>query len=249
MHWSLVVEKITTATTYAKYKEGEFRSVGTEEAIRRLRKMAGVEVSETADKPLDALGKLRNQIQHYGLEATREETESVAAKTLDFLVDFLDHRLLPEVTLLIRVQAENDMLHVRRGLNRIQGYVDERMDRLAGGLKGLEDRTVQCTRCFKDTLVAGDGTAPATVRCHFCNTTFAPEMIAAEYEAVHFAGLFHRGGQAVCAHCGRNESVARFVVRVTEARAKPADSDVYDHVVFCFACAAPALLPAQGGPA
>ncbi|MEU8844109.1 hypothetical protein AB0D97_34190 [Streptomyces roseus] len=38
-HWSLVVERILPGTTYSKYKAGDFKSVGTEEALRRLRQM------------------------------------------------------------------------------------------------------------------------------------------------------------------------------------------------------------------
>lgn len=239
-HWSLVIEKILPGTTYAKYKTGDFKSVGTEEAMRRLRQMAELDIPKEGDTALAALGKLRNQLQHYGLVATPEEIEPVAAKVLDFLVAFLDDLLLPKLPPVIRVRAENDMLVVRKGLLHIQGFVDERMSRLAAELEGLEDRTVQCTRCFQDTLVAGDGEAPATARCRFCRTAFTPEEIAAEYEDVNIGELY-RGGRASCAHCGLTETVARFVARVTEIRAAPEDSHVYNHMAFCFACALPAL--------
>ncbi|MFE3608251.1 hypothetical protein [Streptomyces goshikiensis] len=241
-HWSLVLGKVDKGTTYAKYKAGDFYSVGTEEALRRLRQMAEVDVPTEGDISLTALGKLRNQLQHYGLVATREEIEPVAAKVLDFLVAFLDGHLLPAADPVAQAAAGNDMLHVRHGLNRIQGYVDERLSRLGADLEGLEDRTVQCTRCFQDTLVAGDGIAPATVRCRFCQTGFTPQEIANEYEEVNLGGLLYRGGQASCEHCGLTESVARFVVRVTEMRAAPKGSHVYDHVIFCFACALPATV-------
>ncbi|MEV7478174.1 MULTISPECIES: hypothetical protein [Streptomyces] len=239
-HWSLVVGRIEKGTTYAKYKAGDFQSVGTEEALRRLRQMVEVDIPAEGDNSLTALGKLRNQLQHYGLVATRETIEPVAAQVLDFLIAFLDDRLLPTLRPVDQARAENDMLHVRHGLNRIQGYVDTRMSRLAGELAGLEDRTVQCTRCFQDALVAGDGEAPATVRCRFCRTAFTPEDISAEYASVHRTWIGQPRDHGPCGHCGSAETVTCRVVRVSDIRAAPEGSHVYGHVNFCFACARPA---------
>ncbi|WP_148589765.1 hypothetical protein [Streptomyces sp. WAC01526] len=239
-HWSLVVGRIEKGTTYAKYKAGDFQSVGTEEALRRLRQMAEVDIPAEGDASLTALGKLRNQLQHYGLVATRETIEPVAAQVLDFLIAFLDDRLLPTLQPVDQARAENDMLHVRYGLNRIQGYVDTRMSRLADELAGLEDRTVQCTRCFQDALVADDGVAPATVRCHFCRTAFTPEDIAAEYASAHRAWIGSPRDHGPCDHCGSAETVTCRVVRVSDVRATPEGSHVHGHVIFCFACARPA---------
>ncbi|MFG2716383.1 hypothetical protein ACGFX2_38555 [Streptomyces goshikiensis] len=205
----------------AKFEQGDFNSIAPDEAVRRLRDILGVEIPTEAATNLDALHKKRNALQHYGLNATQEDIEPVAAKVLDFLIAFLDETLLPALDPAVRARAENDMTYVRRGLHLIQSFVAARLERLAPELAGLEDRTVQCTRCFQDTLVAGDGEAPDTARCRFCHVAFAPEVIAAEYVGVHNAGMFASGATEVCTKCGGTEAVVRHVIRVCEIRMVP----------------------------
>ncbi|MEU9108918.1 hypothetical protein AB0D54_32250 [Streptomyces xanthophaeus] len=239
-HWTLVAEDITRRkVTRAKFEQGDFNSIAPDEAVRRLRDIVGVEIPTEAATNLDALHKKRNALQHYGLNATQEDIEPVAAKVLDFLIAFLDETLLPALDPAVRARAENDMTYVRRGLHLIQSFVAARLERLAPELAGLEDRTVQCTRCFQDTLVAGDGEAPETARCRFCHVAFAPEVIAAEYVGVHNAGMFASGATEVCTKCGGTEAVVRHVIRVCDLRPDQAYG-IHDSVTFCFACAAPA---------
>ncbi|MGW9237422.1 hypothetical protein ACWGRL_01615 [[Kitasatospora] papulosa] len=240
IHWTLVIERITNAVTWDRYTKGEFNSIGSAEAVRRLRDIAGVEISSKGAGALASLHGLRNKLQHYGLSARREEIEPFAATVLDFLVAFVDEQLLPVLGPSDRSRADNDMAYVRQGLNRIQAYVDERMARLRSELAGLEDRTVTCPRCYQDAAVAGDGEPPTTVRCRFCLTSWPPDVFAPLYTSGVNSGWFAE--QTVrCTDCSRTDTVTRHVIRVADLNANADDPDaprgLLDAVTFCFACA------------
>lgn len=120
--------------------------------MRRVRDIVGFEITANEERSLDTLTKARNALQHYGLTETYEAVEALTAKVLDFLVRFLDESLFPD-PLTANDEDLQDIAYVRAGANRLHTYVDQRLTRIGPTLAGLEERTVQCPRCFQETLV------------------------------------------------------------------------------------------------
>jgi hypothetical protein len=254
-HWSLVAEKITDKKlSRVKFERGDFASVTPGEAVRRVRDIVGFEITANEERSLDTLAKARNSLQHYGLTETYEAVEALTAKVLDFLIRFLDESLFPD-PLTANDEDLQDIHYVRAGANRLHTYVDQRLARIGPTLAGLEERTVQCPRCFQETLVVEvDRTAkpPLMPRCRFCHADWLPFALAHEYNAVHHRGLFS-DNIPVCPRCASARAVVRHVFRACD-RQQPQPTDdsshpIYHSVTFCFECAAPVPGPASADPA
>ncbi len=161
-HWSLMFRDPGKATS-AKHAKADFDSCGTAEAVKRLQDIADVPISKEEGTALVELAKLRNKLQHYGLNETAEAVEARAATVLDFLVRFIDEHLEPELAKSGALHLEMEV--VRRGLKDIQSFVTERMTRLRGNeLKDAENRTLRCPDCQQPAMLA----EARRSRCRFC---------------------------------------------------------------------------------
>ena len=63
-HWALIVSDIKAADA-EKFLGGKFRSVGLDETVTRLKKIAGVDISVSATSAFHALQTHRNQMVHF----------------------------------------------------------------------------------------------------------------------------------------------------------------------------------------
>lgn len=176
-HWSLVVKDLTKCTK-EKYDKGEFESATVAESMRRLSDMVGVPVSKDDRVAVDELAKLRNRLQHWGLQETVALVEKRAASVLDFLMRFLDDHLLPQLTSAQFAALHEEMESVRGGVRKIGMYVEARRTRLRNDLKEYADKTVQCPSCHEWSLVVD----PENSKCHFCPRTWDSEPLAYAYE-------------------------------------------------------------------
>ncbi|MFI6375145.1 hypothetical protein [Streptomyces sp. NPDC050546] len=93
-HWSLVFKRIADAD-FEKFKDGDFESCGTDDAIDRLSKIARVEIPEKARQAITKLAKDRNALMHYGLTGSAYVVEARTAQVLDFLLEFINRELRP----------------------------------------------------------------------------------------------------------------------------------------------------------
>ncbi|GAA1236260.1 hypothetical protein [Streptomyces rhizosphaericus] len=78
------------------HRQGHFKSVGTKDALVRLRDE--VEIAEPVDPDdagLKALVDLRNRLTHFGASDTAVAVEARAIPVLDLLLTFIDEELLP----------------------------------------------------------------------------------------------------------------------------------------------------------
>ncbi|WP_109001264.1 hypothetical protein [Streptomyces rishiriensis] len=166
-HWSLVFDSPSEATDRA-FRSGDFKSCTINEAVTRLRNIAGVHITNKELDALKDLGRDRNALQHYGLTHNARALEARAGRVLDFLVRFLDDALLPDFDQEERNSIGADMVQVRNGLDGVHTFITQRRRRLRGELKGLESRTTECDQCHEMALVT-DG---ETVQCHFCGHTW-----------------------------------------------------------------------------
>lgn len=177
-HWSLVFSDPARATS-EKFSASDFNSCGTDAAVERLRNICGLDINKKDSAALKDLGKDRNALQHYGLTHSAEAVESRAGAVLDFLLRFLDAELLPLLDAPERESIEEDMLRVRTGLNTIEAFVNERMNRLRGNeLKGTIDSVLPCSVCGQWALAV----IPNGAHCHFCVTTVSAEDLALAFQ-------------------------------------------------------------------
>ncbi|MGC9539744.1 hypothetical protein [Streptomyces sp. UG1] len=177
-HWSLVFSDPAKATS-EKFWASDFTSCGTDAAVERLRNICGLNITRKDAEALKNLGKDRNALQHYGLTHSAEAVESRAGTVLDFLLRFLDTQLLPLLDTQERESIEEDMSRVRSGLNTIDAFVNERMNRLRGNeLKGATDSVLPCSVCGQWALAV----IPNGAHCHFCGTDVSAEELAPAFQ-------------------------------------------------------------------
>ncbi|MFJ7159216.1 hypothetical protein ACIQUQ_30315 [Streptomyces sp. NPDC101118] len=176
-HWSLVFKDPRNASK-SKYDTAQFESCGTDAAVQRLRDIAGVPIDTGDAKALKDLAEDRNALQHYGLTRNAKAVQSRAGDVLDFLVRFLDEELLPRLNLAEQEEIVLDMARIREGLNRIETFIDTRMNRIRAELKAKADRVIDCPHCEQRAVVL----TPGKAECRFCNEAWAePEELIAEY--------------------------------------------------------------------
>ncbi|MDQ0798186.1 hypothetical protein [Streptomyces sp. B1I3] len=174
VHWSLVFKDPGKATS-TKYADADFDSCTTDEAVVRLRNIAGIQISQKEATALKDLAKDRNALQHYGLTHNAKAVESRAATVLDFLVRFIEEHLAPELS-----ESESlaqQMGTVRAALKLIQSFATERMNRLRGNeLKDAEGRTLRCPDCQQLAVL----TKATPCSCLFCGRNW-PAYDLADY--------------------------------------------------------------------
>ncbi|WP_158711285.1 serine/arginine repetitive matrix protein 1 [Streptomyces sp. NRRL S-1824] len=231
-HWTLVFTNPHDATRKS-LEDATLSSVSTEKAVTRLRNIVGVPITEKEQKALKKLSDDRNKLQHFGLTDNARAVEARAGEVLDFLIHFIEIQLMPYLDEAESAETATSLAGLREGLNSINSYVRERMNRIGGELKaeGVEHRTIDCPACQQLSLVlrqppAGanpdDGAATAT--CRLCSQT---------WDAEELVGYFNKPGQEEpternsCPQCDRWSLGA--AVRVRSNPAKP--------VYFCFSCA------------
>jgi hypothetical protein len=165
-HWSLVFMTLESASN-ENYRTGDIKSCGTMEAVRRLRKIAGVDIGNDAEQALTRLEKSRNRLQHYGLTESAAAIEARTAEVLDFLLHFVEEQLLPTLGSDEQAEVNASIVTAYENMSEIRGLVEARMNRLQPELEPLKDRTVQCPFCKQWALVV-DGDGVRRLRCRCC---------------------------------------------------------------------------------
>ncbi|MFJ2109482.1 hypothetical protein ACIOHH_33480 [Streptomyces microflavus] len=174
-HWSLVFKDPAKAN-WDDVADASFESCTTTAAVERLRNIASLPITKKNADALADLAKDRNRLQHYGLTHNAKAVESRAATVLDFLMDFLDGALVPQLTQDEAAFVAPQMALVRDGLSAIQSFVTKRMNRLRGEvLKGSEERTLRCPDCNQLALLASDASGGF---CHFCDQAWTADDLA-----------------------------------------------------------------------
>ncbi|MGW1506120.1 hypothetical protein ACWCQW_48055 [Streptomyces mirabilis] len=230
-HWSLVLKDPGRAD-HARFRNAEFESCGTTEAISRLRGIAGIAFPETDTKEIAQLAKWRNALQHYGLSVAALAVESRAAQVLDILLRFVTEHLVPGLSGEEADFADEGIYAVRSRLTEIQAFIKTRMDRLRPELERYADRTITCPECSQPALpLAIDG----PLSCRFCEETWAsPEQLAGHYARIVLdpdaCADYENGGDGplarVCPDCGSELLVLEARTAAAPDRPSP----------LCFSC-------------
>ncbi|UUY52342.1 hypothetical protein NRK68_34265 (plasmid) [Streptomyces yangpuensis] len=195
--------------------------------------------SPREQKALKKLSDDRNKLQHFGFTHDARVVESHAGEVLDFLIHFIDRQLVPYLGEQERTETQTALEGLREGLNSINSYIRERMNRIGGELKaeGVENRTVDCPDCEEMALVLRQSPAGAddwsdVATCRFCTRVWGTEELLT-YFNTH--GQEESSEWNTCPQCDR--WALGSAVRVRSDPAKP--------VYFCFACATgfPTVVP------
>jgi hypothetical protein len=160
-HWALVVSK-PDGVTKEKFDAGDFHSINTLQAFDRLAKIGGVPLTASNRSSVEAVEKLRNRLQHFGLEAKPEQVISITAQAFNFVWDFLNEHSVPDETeaddlLNFNMEVQN----VREDLQYITGLVDERMGIINSVLDSAQ-AVVACPYCPQEAWVV------EARQCKFC---------------------------------------------------------------------------------
>lgn len=152
-HWALVFKDVSKASVTA-YETGDFVSPGLDECIERVRNLCGIGISPSHEKSLVALRKLRNKIEHFRFEVSREEGLSVAAKAWSFALDFVQDNLARDFG-----QGQSKSWEALRALMlKVEHFVAQRSNEIAVSVKAKEGAghtVVDCPLCLNRALFLG----------------------------------------------------------------------------------------------
>ncbi|MEV4055177.1 hypothetical protein AB0J55_28585 [Amycolatopsis sp. NPDC049688] len=149
-----------------KLKQGAFRSVTLNAAIKRLAKVADIKLSTAQRDALDGLNRERNKLQHFGSTSNHEVVTARAAAALDVLSEFIRQHLVPDA-------PDDEVEHLEQAeetigaaLTTIAAVNRARLDRIAPELEAWQSIVIHCPECMQVAWTF----APfeETSRCRFC---------------------------------------------------------------------------------
>ncbi|WP_262703852.1 MULTISPECIES: hypothetical protein [Streptomyces] len=187
----------------AKHKAGEFRSVGWEDAIKRIKDRCAPETEIGPKRAYRALANMRNRFQHLGVSESHTAVEALAIPVLDNLLKFVTVDLLPKADTDDWLEADRSMERVRAGLGPIKDLVALRLDPISEQLKEYGRSTLACLSCARFTVMINGS---EQVACALCGRTYGAASEAAwEYTGTDpYLVAKGRDSQLVydCAECG-----------------------------------------------
>ncbi|WP_432252753.1 hypothetical protein [Streptomyces sp. HNM1019] len=186
-----------------KHKAGDFKSVGWEDAIKRIKGKCVPETEIGPKRAYRALANMRNRFQHFGVSESHTAVEALAIPVLDNLLKFVMVDLLPNADTDDWFEADRSMERVRAGLGPIKDLVALRLGPISEQLKEHERSTLACLSCTRFTVMI-NGSEP--VACALCGRAYgAPSEAAWEYtDTDPYLVAKGRDSQLVysCAECG-----------------------------------------------
>lgn len=177
--WELLFEN-PEEISQERYLASDFRSVGVNLAIKKLRDEAGIQIRSRDKNALGRLTKSRNALQHWGYEASTNAIESQALKVLEFLMSFLYSELLDGLEYHEKKLIGEQVEWIKQGTKKISGFMEERRKRVEPERDAAREDgelVLDCPDCLEDFLVSS-GTEH---RCLLCPRVFAPLEFATIY--------------------------------------------------------------------
>jgi hypothetical protein len=198
-HWSLIFDRIYNATLES-VQSGDFRSVGVDSALKRLKNIAGVSVDDHFDGRVTRLRDLRNKATHFKLGTNKKDTRSVTAAALEVAIKFIESAFSPGH---LNRRQKASLQNIVMTLSDFGAFVSKRLDRLdeeAGGLEFIDDYI--CTECFVQAVHRNGGDP----ECAYCGSPASFELIAEQISgsgevAAHFEIFDEHDAGWVCINC------------------------------------------------
>ncbi|MGK5450989.1 hypothetical protein [Streptomyces radiopugnans] len=200
------------------HRQGDFKSVGTKDALERLRDKAKIADPIDPDHAaLKALVDLRNRLTHFGATDTAVAVEARAIPVVDLLLTFIDEELLPHDNSDVAAEAWELMESIRPLVGRIHGLVDHRLGPLGEKLGPASGHTLRCLSCGHfAALVTGGDERP--VACLLCGKAYddIPDAVEA-YGIGSFYEAITQGGEPPAYECSECSTGQACVVPVPTA--------------------------------
>ncbi|MEU2606606.1 hypothetical protein [Streptomyces albus] len=186
-----------------KHQAGAFKSVGWEDAIKRVKRECEPTTKIGPPRIYKALADMRNRFQHLGVSESATGVEALAIPVLDNLLTFVTADLLPNDDTAEWQAAEESMERVRSGLSPIKDFVAHRLDPIRDALDYQQSSTIACLSCAQLTVMI-DGSDVVT--CALCGRNYGePHEAAWEYTDTS-PYLVAKGRESAevfdCAECG-----------------------------------------------
>lgn len=261
-HWSLIFNDVNKASLTA-YESANFTSVASADCITRLRSICGVDISSVHQKSLMGLRRLRNKVEHFGFQVSREEGLSIATKTWSFALDFIEDQLLRGLD----EDKTAGWKTVKERMLQVEQFVAQRWRDITPEIEAKEQAgilLVQCPSCLHGSLAIEEDARG----CLFCRFTGTVEEVLEAWMTCFFGymwtdpkermisepvghcpscgELFYvktpgEGGMAppdpafVCFHCGYSEQPT---VQCTDCESRFTPDDWEDYPWLCDECKA-----------
>ena len=183
-HWSFIFKDLDKANKVS-YENGDFVSIDMDAAVKRLKALCGVELSQDFKGSCDDLRKKRNKIDHFEINENVNTLVSCITTTLAGTIDFITN----EIGLDNLDEQENNILaSINAGVKNNEDYVQARLLLIEPRLSGLK-LVIECPRCGQQAFVLDS--KQDLCECYFCN--YKPtdcEEVADEYveNVLHMTG-------------------------------------------------------------
>ncbi|MFJ2627634.1 hypothetical protein ACIO6T_30605 [Streptomyces sp. NPDC087532] len=195
------------------HQQGVFKSVGTKDALERLRDNVKItNPIDPEDAGLKALVGLRNRLTHFGATDTAVAVEARAIPVLDLLLTFIDEELLPHDTSDSAAEAHELMETIRPLIGRIRGLVHHRLGPLGEKLEPARSHTLRCLSCGHFAAVVTGGEHRPVV-CLLCGKAYDDiEGAVDAYGVGSFYEAVTQGGEPPAYECAKCSTADACVV-------------------------------------
>ncbi len=189
-HWTLIFEKPEGATR-AALQSGDFKSVGLDSSLNRLRDICGLSLPAGFSGDMSALRKVRNKIEHFGVHEPALRIKSLAAKALTHALDFLKTQFKKER---LDARSRGFLAEINHATGLFSAFVLGRWKSVKAALAATPKPHLVCPECRQRAAVLKDG-----LTCLFCDYTAPPEE-AATYYAREVVGFDPSDGDSAPLH-------------------------------------------------
>ena len=168
-HWSLLFQRVDQASE-ENLQSGNFVSVDFETTCNRLENIAGVDIERSDLSYLNELRDIRNRIQHFAIEIEIAQVKALAAKGINFFLEFSQANMHEQVSGMGR-----PIERIHRYLRGFEEFVASRINEIKPQLEDAPN-LIECRVCWQNTLEIGDGDP----HCLFCGLQRTAEELAEE---------------------------------------------------------------------
>ena len=172
-HWSLLFADVNKAAQEG-FKTGDFKSVDFEECVKRLENILALDLKAHIEL-LRILRRIRNKLQHFEYEGSREQVISILVRTWSFILDFL-HTHLPDVV----KDQDTTIEKIKQLMVANEQFLEERLAEIQPKIDAMEDAeaVLKCPFCLQEALYISGVKDP---NCVFCYYTASPEEAVVEW--------------------------------------------------------------------
>jgi hypothetical protein len=184
----------------AKYRSGDFRSIGFESAVEILLEQCGIYVSDQHGALIERLKRLRNLIRHFAVTVNQNVAISLIAQSIKFALEFVQNHI-PSTS------ATDPQLQTLS--SNYSGFVARRFEEIRPEMtKDPWVTHVSCPMCLQAAMSTDGGKA----RCAFCEVEMTG-VDAAEAWADEFFAFRNIKDEVIdpsvieCPECGASSFV------------------------------------------